>query len=224
MSSVPATFVYTRLQRSLAAVYRFHDAFFAPFNDTTPPVTSPLEVSIPSLQWTALRVEADSTYRFSSSTLTEPPPSGVNLPVQVVATLGDYISFDPILLTLPRPLSFPVQPSDFLIPMPLWPAVAFRPAGSETAVRGQIRSATAQPVANLTVEMWTGGAPVPPAGTPFTRSDVNGEFLYRLPLLKGTVGTAVPFSIRLNGGAVAVSPATPSIMFGRTQIILFDRL
>lgn len=215
-------FAQMRLQRTLAAVFRFYDAFHFPVGDTTPPIGSPLEVTIPELRWTALRVEQDATYRFSAPTLTGPSPAGVNLDVQVRALNGDYISFDPIALTLPRPLSTPVQRADFLILQPLWPTTAMRPPSTETAVRGQIRSASAQPVVGLTVEMWP-GPPVPPPGTPSTRSNATGEFVFRFPRLKGTPGSPVPFHIRLNGGAVPVFPATPSLVRGTTQIVQFDR-
>lgn len=216
------TFVAPRLRRALSAVFRFYDAFLFPLDDTTPPIASPLEVTIPAFGWTALRVERDATYRFSASTLREPAPSGVNLEVQVRAINGDYMSLDPILLTLPLPVSTPVQRADFLIRQPLWPTITARPPGTETAVRGQIRSATAQPVAGLLVEMWQ-GPPVPPAGTPSTRSTQTGEFLFRFPLLKGTSGSVAPFRIRLNAGAVAVLPATTSLVVGRSQIVQFDR-
>jgi hypothetical protein len=217
------SFVSPLVQRTLSAVYRFYDAFFFPLDDHAPPLIAPLEVSIPALRWNALRVEADATYRFSAFTLTQPAPAGVNLDVQVAATNGDYINLEPILLTLPLVLSVPLQRADFLILRPLWPTTAFRPPETETAIRGQIRSPTAQPVANLKVEMWPGVSVLPPAGTPFTRSNANGDFLFRFPLLKGTAGSAAPFRIRLNGGGLAVNPASPSIVLGRTHIVQFDR-
>ena len=78
-------------------------------------------------------------------------------------------------------------------------------------------------MANLKVEMWPGASVLPPAGTPFTRSNANGDFLFRFPLLKGTAGSVAPFRIRLNGGGLAVTPASPSMVLGRTQIVQFDR-
>lgn len=216
------SFAHPRLQRSLAAVYRFYDAFHFPVGDTTPPIVAPLEVSIPELRWSALRVEEDATYRFSALTSAEPVPTGVNLDVQVRALHGDYVTLDPILLTLPLPLSTPVRRTDFLILQRLWPTPAMRPPRSETAVHGQIRSATAQPIAGLTVEMWQ-GAPAPPPGTPFTRTNATGEFLFRLPLLKGTLGSSLPFRIRLDAGAVAVAPAVIPLVLGTIQTVQFDR-
>jgi hypothetical protein len=71
--------------------------------------------------------------------------------------------------------------------------------------------------------MWTGASPVPPPGTPFTRSNAGGEFLFRFPLLKGTPGTLLPLQIRLNAGGIPVLPAALPVDFGRTQIVQFTR-
>ena len=218
-----ATFVTLRLQRTLSAVYQFYDAFFFPIDDDTPPVTSPLDVSIPDLRWNALFAENDATYRFSASTLTHPAPAGVNLTVQVTAPGGDYLSLEPILLTLPLPVSVPPQRADFLISRPLWPTVGLRPPSNETVVRGQIQSPTAQPVDGLKIEMWPASAATPPPGTPYTRSNAHGDFLYRFPLLKGAPGSLAPFRIRLNNGAVAVLPASLPISLGGAQILQFQR-
>ena len=210
-------------RRTLCAVYRFYDAFMLPLDDRTPPLSTPLQVDIPSLGWTALRVEDDQTYRFSASTLRQPAPTGVNLAVRVHAPRGDYASFDPILLSLPLPLSAPPLRSDVLIPLPLWPTPALRPPPNETSVRGQVRSATAQPVGGLRVEMWAGAAAVPPPGTPFTQTDASGGFLVRFPLLKSPSGQALPMRIRLNNGLVPVSPASLSLQTGQPQTLLFLR-
>jgi len=225
-----APFVNPRLQRTLAAAYQFYDAFFYPLDDLTPPVTTPLEVAIPSLGWSALRAENDASYRFSALTLTQQAPSNTPSPpnppsyaVQVKAPGGDYVSLEPIALVLPLPQTTPPKRGDFLIPKPLWPTPALRPPAGETAVRGFIRSATAQAVGGLKVEMWLGNAPVPPAGTPFTRSNGAGDFLFRFPRLKGAPGQTQAVSIRLEGGAVAVSPANLLIQYGQTQIIQFQR-
>jgi hypothetical protein len=222
-----------RLQRSLAVVYRFYDIFFQPSDDRTPLIDLPLEVTIPSLNWTAFRAPSDLTYRFSWLTLTQPVPDNVPSPpkpasfaVEVVAPGGDYVSFESpaaMTLTLPLPVSVPPKPSDFLIAKPLWPTPAFRPPAGETAVRGTLSSPTAQPVADLKVEIWLGSAATPPPGTPFTRSNINGDFLFRLPLLKGSQGDTLTAHIRLNDGTIAVTPATRPILIGRTQIISFQR-
>jgi len=218
-----ALFVSTLLERTLGAVYRFYDVFFFPIDDTTPPITSPLKVSIPELSWSAYCATGDFTYRFSALTLTQAAPSGVNLDVEVNAPDGDYVTFQPIQLSLPRAISVPPKRSDFLIPTPLWPTVALRPPFGETAVRGQLQSPTAQPVSGFKVEMWAGGAATPPPGTPFTISDSKGEFLFRFPLLKGPAGSPGFFGIRLNNGAIAVSPASLTMTLGATQVILFQR-
>jgi hypothetical protein len=203
-------------------VYQFYDAFFYPLDDRVSPITSQLDVSIPSLRLRAFRSDDDSSYRFSALTLTQPAPTGTNLSVQVIASEGVYVSLEPILLTLPLPLSVPPTRADFLIPKPLWPTVAVRPPVGETAIRGQIRRATVQPVANLKVEVWSGLGP-PPPGTPYTRTSATGDFLYRLPRLKGAAGTSVSINIRLNDGTIAVSPSSLSIPFGLTQITQLQR-
>ena len=221
------------LQRSLAAVYRFYDAFFDPVDDHTPLIDLPLEVTIPSLRWRALRVPSDRTYRFSWLTLTQPAPSNVPSPpqpasfaVEVSDPGGDYVNLADaaaMAISLPLPLSVPPRASDFLITKPLWPTPSFRPPPGETILRGTVSSPTAQPVAGLKVEIWLGAAPTPPAGTPFTRTDANGDFLYRLPLLKGSPGDTLMAHIQLNGGAVTVTPDTLPILIGHSRIIPFLR-
>jgi hypothetical protein len=211
------------LQRTLSAAFRFYDAFLYPIDDLTSPLTTPLKVSIPSLNWSALRADDDFTYRFSALTLTRPAPSGPGLVVQVVAPGGDYVAFEPISMNLPVPLSSPPKRADFLIAKPLWPTPAVRPSDGETAVRGFIRSSTAQPISDLKVQMWLGGTPAPPPDTPYTRSHANGDFLFRFPRLKGALGGTVSINVRLSDGAVAVSPASLSIVLGQTQIIGFQR-
>jgi hypothetical protein len=219
-----ALFVRPVLQRTLSAVYWFYDVFFYPPDDRVRPISAQLDVTIPELRWQALRSDDDLTYRFSALTLTQPAPVGTNLAVQVVASQGDFVSFEPILLSLPLPLSAPPSRADFLLPTPLWPTVAFRPPAGETAIRGQIQSATMQPVADLKVEMWPGPDATPPAGTPYTRTNATGDFLYRFPWLKRTDGSStVSINTRINDGIVPVFPSSLSIEFGSTQIIQLQR-
>ncbi len=210
-------------QRTLCAVYRFHDAFMTPVDSRTPPIASPLTVSIAPLAWTALRVAADGTYRFSAATLTQPAPAGPNLPVSVVSETGDYASLEPILLTLPLALSAPPVAADFRRDLPLWPTPSLRPPAGETAVRGRVVSPTAQPVVGLKVEIWLGAAAVPPPGTPYTVTNDAGDFLFRLPLLKAAAGQLQPIRIRLQAGLLPVNPASLSLTTGQTQIISFQR-
>jgi hypothetical protein len=217
-----ASFTLITFQRSLSVVYRFYDEFFFPIDNRTPPVRSPLDVSIPALNWSAWPA-SDLSYRFSALTLTEPPPSGTNLQVQVVAELGDYVNLQPITVDLPRSVSNPPLASDFLINVPLWPTVALRPPQSETAVRGFITSSSSQPVANLKVEMWMHPAATPPPGTPFTLSDANGAFLFRFPLLKGASGSNVTINVRINNGTIAGTPSSLPIVVGQTQFVQLTR-
>ena len=71
--------------------------------------------------------------------------------------------------------------------------------------------------------MWLGPSPLPPAGTPFTRSNARGEFVFRFPLLKAAPGQPLPVHIRLDNGLVHVLPALPVLTTGRTQIVSFQR-
>ena len=214
-----APMVTPLLQRSLSVVYRFYDAFLYPtLSDKTPAIHSPLEISIPKFSWNAFRSDDDLTYRFSWLTLTQSAPAGANLDVEVVATNGDYLNLDPFQVTLPLAVSVPPKSSDFLQTKPLWPAQSMRPPAGETAVRGRIADVANQPVAGVKVEMWTGGTPVPPPGTPFTQSAANGCFLYRFPLLTGTRGSVVTVNVRLNGGVLVVTPTSLPVVIGELQI------
>jgi hypothetical protein len=217
-----APYVAPVFQRTLLAVFQFYDAFFDASDDRTLAITSPLEVSIPNLGWIAFRAD-DFTYRFSARTLTQSAPGGSQLTVQVVAPGGDYVSFEKITLpALPLPPPNPPRPprrGDFVFQLPLWPTLAVRPPGGETAVHGYIWNNTAQPLAAVKVEMWPGAAPAPPPNTPYTLSNASGDFLYRFPLLKGTPGDARAMNIRLNGGAVSVLPNSLNIVLGQTQIV-----
>jgi hypothetical protein len=211
------------LRRTLAVVYRFYDAFLFPINDRTPAIASKLDVTIPRFRWSAFRAENDLTYRFSCLTLTHAAVSGLNLPVEVTSEDGDYVNFEPIQVSLPLPVSTPPLRSDFLIAKPLWPASGLRPPIGETTIRGSISSPTAQPVGGIKVEIWTGAAPVPPPGTPYTLTEGNGAFLYRFPLLTGPRGSIVPMHVRLNSGALAVNPVSLSVALGDTNILQLKR-
>jgi hypothetical protein len=229
----PPLRVPPRLQRSLAVVYRFYDVFFDGSDAQTPLIRLPLEVAIPSLRWRALHVMSDHTYRFSWATLTQPLPSNTPSPplpasfsVTVNDPSGQYAVYDDpasLAITLPLPLSTPPKAADFAITKPLWPTPSFRPPAGETVVRGSVRSPTAQSVADLKVEIWLGPSPTPPAGTPFTRTTATGDFLYRLPLLKGSPGDTLTARLQLNGGALAVTPTTLPIVIGQSRILSFLR-
>lgn len=209
------------LRRSLAVVYRFHDVFYLPFTDLTPPIRSPLSVSIPSKRWTALSIEEDATHRFSAMTLKEDAPSGTGLAVEVTSLLGDYVNHEPITVDLPRSQSTPPKRGDFLLLRPLWPTVAFRPPPGETAVRGQILGNG--PVAGLKVILFTGAAP--PPGGPYAVTDEDGQFLFRFPLLENPGSAPLTLHISVSGasGPVPVTPSAVVAELGETQICLFQR-
>jgi hypothetical protein len=214
-----APMVTPLLKRSVSVVYRFYDAFLYPtLSDRTPAIDAQLEVSIPKFDWNALRSGEDLTYRFSWMTLTQSPPGGLNLDVEVVSTDGVYMNLDPFQVSLPLAVSSPPKASDFLQTKPLWPAESMRPPVGETAVRGRISNAANVPSTGVKVEMWTGGSAVPPPGTPFTQSAANGCFLYRFPLLAGIRGSTVTVNVRLNNGALLVTPSSLPVVIGQLQI------
>jgi hypothetical protein len=227
------------LTHYLGVVVRFVDPF------TNRPVSVPLSVSIPALRWSALWWESDSTYRFSKSNV--PVIAGVpQLPTGTFALKvdlpgrendppdpptalprGPYAAFEPRQVTLPpaAPHAPPVLVSDYLVDLTLWPTVAFTVPAGETAVVGQIVSSTAQSVVGLKVIVFRGATP--PAGTPYTRTDAAGQFLYRLPGLKRSVGSltaSLGIQVFTEANApLAVTPSTFPIPIGQvTRNLTFN--
>jgi hypothetical protein len=186
----------------LGVVLRFLDTF------TGARVGVPLDVSIPARNWPALRRE-DTTYRFLVPNRLV--PAGL-FDVAVAAPGGEYFNWEPFQVQLPPP-SLPHAPPlvarDFLVEKPLWPTVHFRPSPGETAVLGRVESSGgATVVAGLKVFLfpWPGPAPV----SPYAYSNENGEFLFRLPALKGSVsGTTVVSKADLG---IAVRDATNTVV------------
>jgi hypothetical protein len=221
------------LTHYLGVVVRFVDPF------TNRPVQVQFSVSIPALKWLALWWGSDSTYRFSKSNVpviggvpqlptgkfdlkvdlpgreNDPPDSPTALP------RGPYAAFEPRQVTLPAvaPHPPPVLVSDYLVDLTLWPTVAFTVPAGETAVVAQIVSSTGQSVAGLKVLVFQGASP--PPGTPYTRTDSAGQFLYRLPDLKRKVG-ALTASLGIQVFSVAntplaVTPSTLSLPIGQVM-------
>jgi hypothetical protein len=211
------------LTHYLGVVVRFVDPF------TNRPVPVQFSVSIPALRWSALWWGSDSTYRFSKSNVpviggvpqlpagtfdlkvvlpgreNDPPDPPTALP------RGPYAAFEPRQVTLPpaAPHPPPVLVSDYLVELTLWPTVAFTVPAGETAVVGQIVSSSAQSVVGLKVLVFQGATP--PAGTPYTRTDAAGQFLYRLPDLKRKVGAlTASLGIQVFSVANAQLAVTPS--------------
>lgn len=223
MSTTDPPLTAPLLRRSLAAVYRFYDIFYLPFDGAVPPVRSPLAVSIPSLRWHALWAENDATYRFSALTLTKSAPIATQMAVEVVAQNGDYVNHEPIKLDLPLPLSTPPRSDDFLLCRALWPTTAFRPPPGETAVRGQICGAGA--LGGLRVVMAEGATPPLDGDGPYTFTDARGEFLFRFPRQKGPPRDNITLHIQVSEGGlpVAITPATVSAVYGTTNLCQFQR-
>jgi hypothetical protein len=156
--------------RDLAAAVRFVDPF------TNLPIPAPFAVSIPALQWTALRWDIDATYRFS---LANAPlvggapqlPTGL-FTLSVTPASPQYAALEPRRITLPvsAPHPPPVFFVDYLVTLTLWPTVAFHVPACETAVTVRLVSATNQSVAGLKARMFDAASPPPPANV-YTRSD-----------------------------------------------------
>jgi hypothetical protein len=168
--------------RDLAAAVQFVDPF------TSLPVRIPCAVSMPALRWTALRWDADATYRFSRPNV--PLVGAPQLPtgtftLSVTPAGGSYAALEPRQITLPvaAPHPPPVLFADYLVALPLWPTVVFRVPAGETAVLARLVSTSNQNAAGLKARMFDGSSPPPPASV-YTRSDVAGQFLIRLPGLQ----------------------------------------
>ena len=190
------------IRHRLATAVRFVDMF------TSRPVTVPLDVraeslppvvGMPALPWRAVAGPNDGSYRLLVSNDTAMPGGAITL--DVTAPGAQYFDFEPLVVTLPRPLvAHPPTParSDFLVEHTLWPTRALRLPPGETAVAGRITSGGASPRAGLKITIWRDGSPMPPS--PYTYSDDRGEFVFRLPDLKTVVGgvIAAAASLRIN--------------------------
>ncbi len=210
-------FVPPRLRHRLSVALQFNDVF------TGSAVRLPLDVRIEAADWVPYRSERDSTYRFFR-TNDEVEPAG-NLTVSVAAPGGEYRSFEPIQVTLPLPAPpTPVVRGHFLVEAPLWPTRALRLPHGETAVVGRIASGGVNDPAGLRVFLFEPPGPPPPE--PYAYSDEAGDFVFRLPLLRGSVsgGMAVTeaslgVAVRRNGTPVTVNPATVNVPLGRISVV-----
>jgi hypothetical protein len=191
---------------------------------TDAPVRSPLSVTIPQLRLTAFRSEREATYRFQV-TNADVPTGPVD--VAVSSLLQDYASFEPITVTLPIVPSTPPLRNDFLVTRSLWPTRRLALPPGETAVRGRVvPAAPGLAVAGLRVVLSVGP---PPVDAPYTYTDAQGEFLFRLPTLVaevvgGVVDTTETLTVTVSdGGAVTVAPATFTVTLGQVQFQQFTR-
>ena len=199
------------LTRDLAVAVRFVDPF------TGQAVRVPMSVSIPALQWSAVRSERDATYRFSLANL--PTVGGVPqfpawamgthaLEVNVPGEL--YAMMEPLTVTIPPAAPHvPPAPADYRVDLPLWPTRALRSPPGETAVVGRLASSGGAAVGGWKVTLFQGGAP--PPGAPYARANAAGEFLFRLPGLKRG-SSAIPtasLGVEVRDPADVVQPVAP---------------
>jgi len=221
----------------LGTVLRFVDAFSAA------PVNTPLEVraeslpvveGMPNTPWRAIPGPSDGTYRLLVTNRTVLPVGAIS--VTVSAPGHEYVNFEPFTVVLPRPLvAHPPTPdrSDFLVERPLWPTRSLRVPPGETAVVGRVNSiGGTTAVARLRLKIWLFGSPLP--ATPYAYTDDTGDFLFRLPALKGSVSGGIVIStadlaldVRLPPAYVTpVAPAAPPIPFtvnlGRVSTLQID--
>jgi hypothetical protein len=207
------------LTRDLAAVVQFVDPF------TGLPIRVPFTVSIPALQWTALWWVTDATYRFSRANV--PLVGGIpQFPVgtftlNVTPASSTYAALEPRQITLPVAAAHPppVLAADYLVPLALWPTVAFRVAAGETAVTARLVSASNQSVAGLKARMFDSASPPPPPNV-YTRSDAAGQFLIRLPALRrgNVVNPTALLDVQVFNAAnvpLLVTPATLMVPIGQ---------
>lgn len=206
----------------LGLALRFVDIF------TNAAVTLPLRVFVPAQEWEAIRCASDATYRFAFTH--HPVPAGT-FDAEVVAPGGEYINYEPIQITLPVAPGVPPPPvrrQDYLYNHPLWPTRQVRLPPGETGILGRIVRPPGQSPANLEVRVYeVGGAP--PA-TPYTRTDGQGEFLFRLPWVRqemslGAVNPPPDLAIEIRDDTGPIGPANP-VNFtpepGRAQVLTFQ--
>jgi hypothetical protein len=205
-----------RVRHRLGAVVRFVDVF------TQRPIDLPLDVrsealpavvGMPYLPWTAVRGANDEGYRFLVHNNTVMPVG--NIAVTVSAPGREYVDFEPLTVTLPRPLvAHPPMParSDYLVQHPLWPTRSLLLPPGETAIVAHLTTAGVTPIARLKVTVWVDGTPMPPS--PYTYSNDAGEFVYRLPDLKtvngGVISTTASMRLELKIPPAYVASVAPT--------------
>jgi hypothetical protein len=206
----------------LGVALRFFDVF------TQAPVVAPLRVAIPQLNLVAGPPQsADGVYRF----LLGDAPAAANYAVSVEA--DDYQSHEAISVQLPRMPSSPPPPvkrGDYLVRVALWPRTSVRVPPGETAVVGHVVSGpNPVPAANYKVVLFTASENV--NSVPYARTDENGDFLYRLSRLKGSVSSGVVTKTATltaaiftpTGNPVAtVNPASVTVDLGRVLARQFN--
>ncbi len=214
------------VRHHLGAAVRFVDVFTS--RTVTVPLdvraeTLPIVIGMPRLPWRAVRGPGDGTYRFLVTNDTLLPLGGI--PVTVSAPGNEYVDFEGLTVTLPRPLvAHPPTParSDFLVEHPLWPTRSLGLPPGETALVASLVSAGATPVAGLKVTVWPDGSPMP--ATPYTYSNGDGEFVTRLPDLKsvsgGVISTTAALRIDLKLPPAYVLTAVPTQIKTDTGVVL----
>ena len=208
------------VRHTLAVAFRFIDVF------TGSAVVEPLTASIPQQNWTAYRSARDLTYRFLVTNETPIPNGTFDVFVEIPG--GAYRVVEPIQVALPLPPiahPLPVIRSDFLREAPLWPTRLKSLPPAETAVVGRIVSTGGLTgVPGLLVDMFEPPGPAPV--TPYASADDSGDFVFRLPGLRGSIsgGTVISqvtltVEVSEGGTSVVVNPNTITVPLGRVSVV-----
>ena len=214
-------FVGVDLIHRLCIAVRFSDMF------TGETVDTPMSVTIPSLRLAAFRADTDFTYRFVVTNRDIPVAAAADLQVEIPG--GEYRAVEEMQVSFPISVGHPppiIRP-DYLAEFPLWPTRRRRPLAGETAVIGRITSGGATNVAALRVRLFV--PPGPPPVRPYTYTDSNGEFFFRLPQLKARMSGSTPILTATLGVEIRdalnaiVSPVNPgSIVVNLGSSTLFE--
>ena len=216
------TFSPVSLTHNLGVALRFVDMF------SRRVVEVPLKVTVDALRWQAFRSESDGTYRFVATN--RPVPAG-NFVVTVTDSSGIYSSREQLQVTLPVVIGHPppLVRADYLVDVPLWPTPGFRSAQGETVVRGRVVSAGANVASALRVFLFPPPGPRP--AQPYAWPDENGDFLFRIPGLRGSMSGNVPVTTATldaevldaaNNPVVPVNPANLVVRLGQTEYFVFN--
>jgi hypothetical protein len=221
-TGVLALFVDVEIIHRLGVAVRLFDIF------TRETVRVPLIVTLPVLRWTAIHAATDDTYRFVVTN--RDIPGGPPFDIEVEAPNGEYEAREPMQVTLPIVVGHPppvVRP-DYLLEFPLWPTRLRRTPPGETAVVGRILSGGGTNVDGLRVFLFEPPGPVPVS--PYAYTNVNGEFLFRLPQLHAHMAGTVPvvtttlnIEIRdqVNAPVSPVNPGSVAVDLGRSSLFEF---
>lgn len=215
-----ALFIPVQIAHRLGIAVRLFDFF------TGETVRVPMTLSIPDLRIEAFRADTDHTFRFLFTN--RDVPAGGPFAIQADIPGGEYEAREPMQASLPVVVGHPppVIRSDYLVEFPLWPTRARNRPPAETDVIGRVISAGVTDITNLRIFLFE--LPGSPPLSPYAYTNVNGEFLFRLPQLRAHMSGSTPvlttnlgIQILDNTNAVVapVTPASFTVGFGSTTFM-----